>query len=337
MAEIYPWHHFHWHSLMTSRAEERMPHALLLAGPAGMGKRAFASGLVQALSCEEPREEGQGCGACSGCRLLRAGSHPDSMTLSPMEGKQTISVAQIRQVQAHLALKARRSAFKTVTIFPAEEMSLSAANSLLKVLEEPPGKTVIILITAALSRLPVTIRSRCRRLWFAPPELQQARLWLQQRLPCSTELDVTILLSMAGGAPLRALEYVKQDLLSVRKQFIKNLFLLAWGREDPLEVAQKYLKNDLGEPLYWMSTLVGDMLRIKSGVSKKFLVNHDIADSLLGFAKEIHFKRLFALLEKIERDLWLWKGQFNVNPQLLLEGLLIHWSLCFSGVNHKHA
>ncbi|WP_240761481.1 DNA polymerase III subunit delta' [Nitrosococcus wardiae] len=320
---------------MASRVAKRMPHALLLAGPEGVGKRDFAANLVQTLSCEHPQEGGQGCGFCAGCRLQRAGSHPDNMILLPKEGKQTISVDQIRQVQTHLALKARQSGAKTVTILPAEEMTLSAANSLLKVLEEPPGETVLILITAMLSRLPITIRSRCQRLWFSPPHLEEAQLWLQQRLPPSTKMNSTALLTLTGGAPLRALEYIQQDFLSLREHFIKNLFFLAQGKADPLEITQNYLKNDLGEPLYWMSTLVGDMVRLKGGVSEQFLINRDIADSLQLLAERTDVKMLFRFLEKVDRDLWLWKGQISVNPQLLLEGLLIQWSWYFSEVNYE--
>src|SRR5699024_7205159 len=129
MSELYPWHWFHWNALMASRVAKRMPHALLLDGPAGIGKRIFASKLVQTLSCKRPQGDGQGCGSCSGCCLHQAGSHPDNMTLFPREGKQTILVDQIRQIRDHLALKARQSHFKTVIIFPAEGMTLNAANS----------------------------------------------------------------------------------------------------------------------------------------------------------------------------------------------------------------
>jgi DNA polymerase-3 subunit delta' len=312
-----------------------MPHALLLAGPAGMGKRVFASNLIQALSCEQSHEESQGCGSCSGCCLQRAGNHPDNITLLPREGK-TISVDQIRQAKARLALKARQSRFKTVTISPAEGMSLSAANSLLKVLEEPPGETVIILISSAFSQLPITIRSRCQQLWFTPPQQQEARIWLQQQLSSPRDLDLISLLALVGGAPLRALEYVEQGFLSRREIFIKELFLLAQGKTDFLNIVQNCLKNELGEPLYWMSTLIGDMIRLKNGVSVRFLVNCDITDPLQRLAQRTQLKMLFALLEKIERDLWLWKGKISVNPQLLLEGLLIYWSLSFSEFPHEY-
>ncbi|ADJ28363.1 DNA-directed DNA polymerase [Nitrosococcus watsonii C-113] len=321
---------------MASQIVKRMPHAILLAGPVGMGKRAFASNLIQALSCEYPQKGGYGCGSCSGCRLQCAGSHPDNMTLSPKEGKQTISVNQIRQLQSHLALKARQSLFKTVAIFPAEEMTLNAANSLLKILEEPPSKTVLVLITSAFLQLPITIRSRCQQFFFAPLKSQEAQVWLQQRLSSSMDLDPMTLLMLSGGGPLRALEYAEQDFLSYRKDFLNNLFSLAQGELDLFEMVKNCLKNDLGEPLYWMSTLAGDMLRLRSGVSKRFLVNRDVADSLQLLVRRATFEMLFTLQKKATCNREMWKGQININSQLLLEGILIQWLMCFSESHHEH-
>lgn len=330
MPELYPWHRFHWNTLMAARVAKRMPHALLLVGPVGMGKRAFASKLIQALSCEQPQGDGQGCGSCSGCYLQQVGNHPDHITLLPREGKQVISVEQVRQIHDRLALKAKRSRFKTVIIFPIEGMTLNAANSLLKVLEEPSGETVIILISSAFSQVPITIRSRCQRLWFTPPQRQEAQIWLQQHLLPPQDLDLMSLLTLVGGAPLRALEYVEQGFLSRRKLLIKDLFFLAKEKTDPLDIVQNCLKDELGEPLYWMSTLIGDMIRIKNGVSVQLLINCDIADLLQLFARRTQVSVLFAFLEKIERDLWLLKKQISINPQLLLEKLLIDWFLYFN-------
>lgn len=321
---------------MASRIAKRMPHAILLVGPVGMGKWAFASNLIEALSCKYPQKGGYGCGLCSGCRLQRAGSHPDNMTLFPREGKQTISVDQIRRIQSHLALKARQSVFKTVTVFPAEQMTLNAANGLLKILEEPPGKTVLVLITTAFLRLPITIRSRCQRFFFTLPKSQEARIWLQQHLSSSIDLDPITLLTLSGGGPLRALEYVEQNFLSLRKHFIDKLFSLAQGELDLFEVVKSCLKNDLEEPLYWISTLVGDMIRLRSGVSKQFLVNRDVANSLQLLAQRTSLEMLFALLKKVSCNREVWKGQINTNSQLLLEGILIQWLICFSEVNHEH-
>ncbi len=306
-----------------------MPHALLLVGPTGIGKRSFAATLVQAFSCAQPQPDGRGCDSCTGCRLQRAGTHPDHMDLLPMEGKQTISIEQIRQIQAHLVLKARQSRFKTVTIFPAEAMTLNAANSLLKVLEEPPGETLVLLITSLPAKLPITVRSRCQRLWLRSPKPHEAQAWVGEQLPSAIEMDLAILLALVKGAPLRALQYAEQGLVARRKSFIEALFFLARGAAEPLAIAQSWFQNDLEELLYWVSTLVGDMIRLKSGVPAQCLINRDKIETLQSLAQNTPFNGLFALWNKVNSDWWLWKGQKGVNSQLLLEGLLIHWSLCF--------
>lgn len=312
-----------------------MPHALLLVGPTGIGKRRFAATLVQALSCARPQEDGRGCDSCTGCRLQRVGSHPDHRVLLPLEGKQAISVDQIRQLQAHLALKARQSRFKTVTIFPAEAMTLNAANSLLKVLEEPPGETLILLITSLPAKLPITVRSRCQRLELAVPKPQEAQAWLKEQCSCASE-DLILLLALTEGAPLRAIEYAERGLMARRQSFIEEIFLLASGAAEPLAIAQSWPQEDVGESLYWIATLAGDMIRLKSGVSGQYLINRDRIDTLQLLAQNTPFHGLFALWNRVNSDWWLWKGQKHVNSQLLLEGLLIDWSLCFHEAHYGH-
>ncbi|BAW80409.1 DNA polymerase III subunit delta' [Candidatus Nitrosoglobus terrae] len=315
---------------MSVLAARRMPHALLLAGPAGMGKCIFASKLIQALTCEQPQNDGQGCNFCSGCYLQQVGSHPDHIKISPQEGRQGISVDHIRQIHHQLTLSAKKSRFKTAIIYPAEIMTLSAANSLLKVLEEPPGDSVIILITNICSQLPATIRSRCQQLWFIPPPLEEAKIWLQQHVPSTQNLDLISLLRLVGGAPLRALKYIDQSLLSFREQLINDLFFLSKEKITFLDIAQNWLKEDLEEPLYWVLTFAEDMIRIKNKVSTQWLINPDIAHLLQFFSEKIQIDILFSFLKRIEHDLWLWKSQSSVNSQLLLEKLLIDWFLYFN-------
>ena len=138
------------------------------------------------------------------------------------------------------------------------------------------------------------------------------------------------LLALAGGVPPRALEYAEQSALSRRDSFINDLYLLAEKKTAPLNIVQNCLKNELAELLYWMSTLVGDMIRLKSGISVQLLINCDVASLLQLLARKTQLQILFALQKEIERDLWLLKGQMGVNSQLLLEKLLIDWSLCFN-------
>ncbi|HSW52736.1 MAG TPA: hypothetical protein VLG93_05865, partial [Sulfuricaulis sp.] len=133
--ERYPWHGALWSAL--ARQFEQLPHALLLQGRPGLGKHDFAVQLAQALLCEQARD-GMACGQCHCCRLFAAGTHPDLAGVGLVEDAKSIAVDQIRALGDFLSLRPHTAARKVVIISPAEAMNINAANSLLKLLEEPP-------------------------------------------------------------------------------------------------------------------------------------------------------------------------------------------------------
>ena len=200
--ERYPWHASPWSSL-TQRLE-LLPHALLLYGQPGLGMRAFALRLARTLLCAHPVVEAEACGRCQGCLLLTAGNHPDIAVVEPLEDKSSIAIDQIRELGSFLSLRPHTASRKVVVIAPAEAMTLSAANSLLKMLEEPPLGSVIILMHASYpARLPATIRSRCTRVLFKPPSEPDALGWLQTR-PEMKDQPASLLGRAAGGRRVAA-------------------------------------------------------------------------------------------------------------------------------------
>jgi len=160
--------------LQRALARGRLAHALIFAGPAGVGKRTTARALAAALFC--PQAPDVGCGACEDCRLVASGSHPDLLIedlARAREDKPTatrLSIDQIRRVRARLAVRALRGRRKVGLIDQAELLTADAQNALLKTLEEPPGETVLVLICTNPDTLLSTIRSRCRLVRFAPLE-----------------------------------------------------------------------------------------------------------------------------------------------------------------------
>ena len=207
---------------MTS-VVERLPHALLIHGPAGIGKRALAEHFAQFLLCESPWSE-RPCHRCDACRWFVAGNHPDVRWLEPeaiakpvvIEGDEEvgagsrsakpsleIKVEQVRALADFLNIGSHRGRHRIALVHPAEDMNLHAANSLLKSLEEPPAGAVFVLVSHRPTRLLATIRSRCVGLPMGLPERAEAEAWL-----CTTGVsDASRWLAFAGGAPLRALEY----------------------------------------------------------------------------------------------------------------------------------
>ncbi len=159
-------------TLRRALARGRLAHALIFAGPAGVGKRMTARALATALFCKN--EPGLGCGACDDCHLLETGGHPDLFIedlARAREEKATatrLSIDQMRRTRSQLSMRPVKGDKKVGLIDQAELLTTDAQNALLKTLEEPPGETTLILVATNPDALLTTIRSRCQCLLFAP-------------------------------------------------------------------------------------------------------------------------------------------------------------------------
>jgi DNA polymerase-3 subunit delta' len=220
---IYPWQEHSWTQLAARR--ERLPHALLIHGPAGIGKLALAEHFAQSLLCEAVDATRAPCGQCDGCRWYLAGSHPDFRRVEPealarqpeisaeedaprqapargSKPSTEIKVEQVRALDGFLNLRSHRAGRRVALVHPAEDMNLNAANALLKSLEEPPADAVFLLVSHRPSRLLATVRSRCVAVAVPVPDAAASAAWLAQQ----GAKDAGSWLAFASGAPLRALE-----------------------------------------------------------------------------------------------------------------------------------
>ncbi len=152
--------------LRTAIGQERLPHALLFAGPEGVGKRALALALAAWLQCERAGDDA--CGDCSACRQSQAGTHPDLQLVQLAAGKKEIGIDRIRELKRFMQLQPVRGRAKVAVIDDAHLLTVAAQNALLKVLEEPPARSFVLLISGRPDGLLATVRSRCQRLQFAP-------------------------------------------------------------------------------------------------------------------------------------------------------------------------
>ncbi len=177
---IPPWLQAPWRRLQERRSGDRLPHALLLAGPSGVGKVLLARELAEALLCTAPRSDGRACGACRACRLINAGSHPDLFRLESVEGR-AIPVEGVRALREVLALRSQYGGWRIAWIATAERMTNAAANALLKTLEEPGPQSLLLLVSDRPDLLPATVRSRCQRLALPIPPRAQALGWLMEQ------------------------------------------------------------------------------------------------------------------------------------------------------------
>lgn len=259
-----PWHAEHWARLQARRQRDALPHALLLCGAVGLGKRAFAQRFVQGLLCNEP-ENGDSCGHCRSCLLVAAGTHPDVISLGfglRKDGVQRseIVVDQIRELSARLAMSSQFGGWQVATIDPADAMNPAAANALLKTLEEPSAQTMLILLADAPWRLPQTIRSRCQRIEFQLPATADALAWLQ----AGHVGDAAAALTAAGGNPGLARAWAQEGALDRRLEVRKDLAALAAGRGQPLEVVKRWLDNEPAQRLWFAAQAVADEVKARS-------------------------------------------------------------------------
>ncbi len=317
----FPWQMRQWRELIARHRAGRMPHALLLTGPAGVGKRGFAEALIAALLCQSPDSEGRACGVCRSCVLLAAGTHPDQLVVQPAEEGKRITVDQVRALSNYQALKPEYGRHKLILIDPAEQINLNGANALLKTLEEPTEGTLLLLVSAHPARLLPTVRSRCQRLVFPLPASAECLPWLEQALGTTGGADV--LLAAAGGSPLAAVDLAATDGMERREERFAEFEALLLGHSDPLTVAAGWVERP-AQHLTWLYGWTADMIRLKCGPDHALLTNPALRVRLQGLAEPLDLTTLHDRLDRTQSAIRALSGQ--VNAQLLIEDLLIAWA-----------
>jgi DNA polymerase-3 subunit delta' len=324
--EPLPWHAAIWDRLCAARAADRLPHALLIAGPLGVGKRQLAGQLARALLCTDPDTRGHACGRCVDCRLAAAGSHPDLQRVVPDPESKSgeIGIEPIRDLAERTALTPARSARKLVLIDPADRLSSAAANALLKTLEEPAGAALLCLVAEQPGRLPATIRSRCQWLKVPIPAQAEALVWLSPRMGLDAA-EAAARLRLAYGAPLRALTQVDAVFLEQRRTLLQGLLGIASGERDPVGEAGAW--NGVGARLS-LESLVGwlcDLLRLQVSAEPPRLDDSDARGALAGLAGQVDGAQVHRLLRRVLEARGL--ADSTLTPLLMLESLLIEWAL----------
>jgi DNA polymerase-3 subunit delta' len=311
--ERYPWHATLWRQL--SRDFSRMPHALLLQGRPGLAKTAFALRLTQALVCESPDANRDGCGRCRGCLLFAAGTHPDVRFVFVEEDRTQISIDQVRAVIEFLSLKPHAATRRVAIFSPANAMNASAANALLKTLEEPPGG-LLMLVSSQPELLPATIRSRCARIEFSAPVSAQATDWLSSA-PRNVR-EPAALLRLASGLPQRALQYHESGFLRIQRELLDDLAGLLSGQANPLDCAQRWQGIGGEAVLAWLYGAFADLIRLSMMRDAEALVTNTGLSAALGNRiNTLNVKDLYIILQLLSDSTNLLRS--SLDELLLLE------------------
>jgi len=319
----YPWQLKQWQQLQDAVSRQRLPHALLLTGANGTGINPFALQLAHSLLCEERREGAPACGQCRSCVLLYAGSHPDIRQIYPEEPGRQIKVENIRELIRFFHLSTQYGKHKIAIIAPAEAMNRSAANGLLKTLEEPPALSLLILVSYQQAKLPITIRSRCQKIQFNEPEHAAAFAWLNERLDAPEK--TTELLALTDNAPLKAFDLSEADALEKRQAVMRDLRELRMFKANPVHIAEKWLEFDMTEVLRWLLAIFGKMARTGSAPSAEILHNSRINKELHHLSNGLHLHQIISCYDLVLKNYGLITGTTNLNKQGLLEEIIIHW------------
>lgn len=308
----YPWQKTDWRRLRAYQTQDRLPQALLLTGPRGIGKSRLALYFAQNLLCESRNA----CGTCHSCALLAADNHPDLVTLAPEQGKD-IPVDSIRNLIQAMALTPHYGR-RVIIIESAERMSNAAANSFLKTLEEPNPENLILLLSEMPTRLPATIRSRCQQIKLSLPEREQTVQWLCDQGFTTAQAELAI--AIQHGSPLLARVWLESDLPEQRQRFLECWQSLLEARQDPVLLAANWKDEDYESVLAWLMALCVDLIRLAAG-SERVCLNLDQEVLLQKQARRLNLKRL----------LDYWQGllaakaecRSQINRQLALESLFL--------------
>lgn len=321
-AAPYPWQVDAWARFQRSLEGGRLPHALLLAGPAGTGKAALARAMAARLLCTTPAE-GMACGACQGCRLQAAGAHPDQRRVQPEEeGGKAIKIDAVRALGEFLRLSSQYGGWRVALVEPAEAMTVNAANSLLKVLEEPPAGVVLLLVSHRPARLPATVRSRCQTLRLGLPAPETAAEWLR-----ATQPEALPLLPLTGGAPLAALRLAAEGGGERFAALLEALAEIRAGRRTAIATAAEWEAVGPAETALLMQRILARAARLRA--AGREADRSSAPPALQALADALDWEALF---ERLDQAVSLSRAASQpLNSQLALEALFLAWSPAAAG------
>lgn len=338
--QMAPWLQSLWESLDFAN----FPNAILLHGQSGIGKFAFSVELAKALLCENSNAAIKPCNQCEACHWFDTGNHPDFISLvpethrklmphadyeadeSPKRGKaardddgdssekkekKNISIEETRHAIENLSIGSHRDGNRVILIYPLEMLRTDSANTLLKSLEEPPAKTIFILLADRVDRVLPTIRSRCRLLAAPRPNRAQGLAWLKTQLNNIHDLkvndvDVETIYDEQGGAPFSVLNSLiarhnkdEKDELTISIQASRYLLQsMAQGAViNWLDTAEKTHKAQYGFLLASMQRWISDLQSVTQGGGPRYYPKH--IKTLQGLSKAVNIQRMLQLWKSL--------------------------------------
>ncbi len=310
---LLPWLAADWISLARRESVNRLPHALLVTGPPGIGKTSFCHFAARAFLCGN-RSFAGACGECHSCKLLDAETHPDFLKISPAEGKSVISVDQVRSLSEELELTPQCSQRKIAVIDPAECMNTNAANSLLKTLEEPGTGIILFLVCTTPGFLAATIRSRCQAISLHVDDISVAESWLHRQ----GLADAGQKLSLSPGAPLNALGLADGKQIAFQQELYEDVLAVIYGKLPVSHTATKYASHETREILGFVMHWFAGAIKCRMGCDDSAAKSGQQAQSL-ELSKTMDLANLFNIYSALQKLNATDSSSFKT--QTVLEGI----------------
>ena len=306
--------------LTKALQRDRIPNSLLFSGPQGVGKIETALVVAKALNCLNRTDDA--CETCEACTAVNKGTFPDVMLISPE--KDILKIDQMRILKEAAYLRPMVGRKRVFIVDPAEKMNMQASNSLLKILEEPPSFSHIILITSNPFVILPTIKSRCQVLSFSPVSRDDiARCLIEHDF---SEEKAKILSLLVRGNLKQAMNMDWEEVRAEREE-TWQLFLSFLHREPPTSFFKEYsarrrgvVEEEIRSTLELLASFSRDLVLIKENADSELLLNPDFEDSLREEAGSVRLEQILAMLELIEG--LLDSLQRNMNIKLLMSSMI---------------
>lgn len=298
-------------------------HAYLITGPRGVGRRTLALHFAQALNCTEPPSAGQPCRKCTACKKIDAMQYPDLLVVQAEHEGEVLRIDQVRELQHRLSLTPIEARYKVALLSRFEEAHASAANAMLKTLEEPPTQAVVVLTAMSAEILLPTIVSRCEVLRLRPLSIGETARGLQSIKGIPAE-NADRLAHISGGRPGYAIRlYEQPGLMEQRQSWLDDLLqLLASSRRErfAFAIGRVSNKDELRNELQVWLSFWRDVLVFTTG-NAGTITNLDYDSPIKILATELGIKKAQFQVTAVERTLE--RIDRNVNLRLALDVLLL--------------
>lgn len=310
----FAWQHEQAALVQSYLSTKTLPHALLLVGPKGLGKKAFAIGLAQIILCK--KNESNACGACDYCHWFTNATHPDYIHLTPLEKKSVIGIDAIRQVKAKLCETTMSGKPFVVVIDKASQLTVESANALLKLLEEPQSAHFILLAENRSELLP-TISSRTQAVTFKPVSDEKVCSYLVEK---GFDSQLSFLLD---GSPLLADERLSEANLSLRTNCIETFIAIVLDGASPVSASETLKSVDTLTVANEFLRFLRDIWVVQLTTGQVALLNQDKKQQLLRCAECFDAAKLALLMDKAQDFIRPINKAIAVNQHLWLDDLLI--------------